>query len=1274
MIFAVTPDHIASLSDTDLRTLVALLCVREINNAGLSTASVTWGGHQNASDGGIDVRVDLDVGADITGYVPRPNTGIQVKATDMPRAAIIKEMRPDGKLLDSIKELGRQNGAYIIAGSQGSYSNTALTNRRNAMSEALVGEPEAENLAIDFYDQQRLTTWVNQHPGVVTWVLQRTGHALSGWQPFGDWSSSPTSIDAEYFADDKVRLLRARVSDDSSLGTTEGINTIRSILREPKSAIRLVGLSGVGKTRLAQALFDNRIGENALDQTLAIYTDISDAPDPVPMDLLSRLIENNQNAILIIDNCGIDLHKKLSARINKAQSKLSLLTIEYDIRDDEPENTDVFKLEAVTDDLIEQILESRFPALSRPERSKIAEFSTGNARIAFALANTSKHGETLAHMHDSELFARLFHQNNVIDQNLLSAAKACALVYSYDGETLEGEGSELPALAALVGQSPQEFYRHTAELFRRQLVQKRNKWRAVLPHALAHHLAKLALEDIPYDQISSNIINGSSGRLLRSFSRRIGFLHDTEPAKTLARSWLQEGGLLGDLGLLNSLGEALLGNVAPINPQLTLAYIEEASQKQSDFYTDANSNRRTITNILRSLAYEPICFERSIALLAGFARHENRDRNNTQDASQILPTLFHLYLSGTHASATQRAQTIRQLFDSGDLKDNGLGLAALEAMLKTNHFSSHYGFEFGARARNYGYHPTTNQEIASWYSEALDVVAEYGASNHPLASKIKELFAGKVRSMSCRAHLIDKAIAVSDKLAENDGWPLGWVGIRYAIKMSPKNMPNEELQKLEALADRLAPRSLRDMIRSHALTREWGRLDIAELDDEEDQPLKARERIFDICRDLGRQLAQAHSDLDAMLPEIVASDSNKIWSVGKGLAEGCDSVEAMWGKIVAVTFPGDQDANNASLLAGFVAAASSLDTEAIERLLERALEDRRFHKHLVYLQVNSGMTERGVARLHEAVKRDSVPSYSFRNLALGGISREVPDHELGEILDALSDRDDGLGDAIDVFGMRLHGMVDANEEVNDALKLIGQMLISKLTFKKRSDREDYDLGKIIKMCLGSPQCEPIVRAVCEKFWDAVHRGDAYVWHFKYLVDALTLTHPTTTLDIFVGQSDDRYMRRRTFFSDLREDRSDNPLANVPDKIMMEWVELEPEVRSCQLAQAVRYSTQKKDQNTECKWTPIAMKLITQSPRPLEVLNTFYDRFSPMSWSGPRSAVLAQRVPLLRQLMDNKDPEIVNWANATLPDYEKIIAEERKYEAERDRDRDEKFEW
>ena len=81
--FEITANDIALLNDEGLRSLIALLCEAEARRRGLPTSCITWGGGQNAKDGGLDVRASFPAGTSISGFIPRPVTGFQVKKPDM---------------------------------------------------------------------------------------------------------------------------------------------------------------------------------------------------------------------------------------------------------------------------------------------------------------------------------------------------------------------------------------------------------------------------------------------------------------------------------------------------------------------------------------------------------------------------------------------------------------------------------------------------------------------------------------------------------------------------------------------------------------------------------------------------------------------------------------------------------------------------------------------------------------------------------------------------------------------------------------------------------------------------------------------------------------------------------------------------------------------------------------------------------------------------------------------------------------------------------------
>lgn len=196
-----------------------------------------------------------------------------------------------------------------------------------------------------------------------------------------------------------------------------------------------------------------------------------------------------------------------------------------------------------------------------------------------ALASTVGKNETLAGLTNANLFERPFRQRHQHDSDLLLSAQACSLVYSFNGEdTSDGPDAELVLLGGCVGQSPDKVRQNVVELRRRELVQERSKWRAVLPHAIANQLAALALQNIAPGQIESNLISKGSARLLRSFSRRLGYLHKSDEAVTIAKKWLSAGGLLGDVTAFGELERSMFSNILPLAPEAGLQVLERAAQ------------------------------------------------------------------------------------------------------------------------------------------------------------------------------------------------------------------------------------------------------------------------------------------------------------------------------------------------------------------------------------------------------------------------------------------------------------------------------------------------------------------------------------------------------------------------------------------------------------------------------------------------------------------------------------------------------------------------
>ncbi|MFM5683475.1 hypothetical protein ACET70_00995 [Aeromonas caviae] len=662
-IFDIEKDELLRFSDTQLEELIARLAEAEIAAHGYSPAYVHWSGSINAPDGGIDVHVQVPVEKINTGFIERPDTIFQAKKHPMPRAAITSEMTNDGILSPTISEQAAKGGSYIIVSLGDDCSPPMKEDRLEAMQYAVADYPHGASIHLDFYDRSKLAQWLRQHPSVMLWAKKTLGQGYSGWQPYGAWSNPPQgSVDTLISAPGVTITLPS--GKGQKLAIQDAIGPMRELISSTNKAVRITGLSGVGKTRILQALFDETVGADALDRTIAVYVDTGESPEPSATAMLDRLIAEGRRAIMILDNCPSELHTLLARKV-AAKGAISLITVEYDIRDDKPQTTEVIHIEAIGPEMAEQLLIRRFPIIGRNNARRIAEFADGNARVSLAIAERVEEGESLAQLSDVQLFDRLFDQRKSPDDDLRAQAEILSLVYSFSVSTAEEGQNELEVLGSISGYSANQLFRATSKLSDRHIVQKRAHWRAILPHAIANRLASSALNCIPVNQLRATFETLGNQRLLMSFAHRLGLLHDHPVAKEIVECWLQPDGLLGRLTELNDISERMLNYIAPVAPEALLDRIEMVLTTSDihDGATSENLHTATIINLLQLLAYESRAFDRCIRLLIHVAGYEKENDDNNSLGSQITK-FFQAYLSGTHATLEQRITIMNECFSS----------------------------------------------------------------------------------------------------------------------------------------------------------------------------------------------------------------------------------------------------------------------------------------------------------------------------------------------------------------------------------------------------------------------------------------------------------------------------------------------------------------------------------------------------------------------------------------------------------------------------------
>lgn len=1113
-----------------------------------------------------------------------------------------------------------------------------------------------------------------------SWLKTNFGQTNDGWHGYDNWANCPKGIEEEYIVDKAARLHFPSSKNTEGLPTIEALELLRHKIIKERSSIRLVGLSGVGKTRFVQALFDERLGESSLEKDAVFYTDIACSPNPTPRVLVEKLIESCTKAILVVDNCGPDLHRELTRLCTKPESTVSVLTIEYDVREDQPEQTQVYSLEPSSKELIESMVSHRYPYLSNQHLCTISEFSGGNARVALALASKIEVDENISRLKDDDLFRRLFHQRHSHDQSLDKTAEVLSLVYSFQVEENGEVSNELQQLANVISCSPTVIYQSAQELKRRGLAQQRSVWMAILPHPIANRLAKLALQNIPRAKISKLINIDTTERVLKSFSRRIGYLDDSEDAIQISMTWLSQGGLIDKLHSSNqeSLATVLLTNIAPLVPNEVLLYMERKAITDDLYLSRSNSNYVELTRLLRSLAYENKLFPHCFRLLCKVALSE-KDGENVNSVRDLLSSLFEIYLSGTHATVETRLNCISTLLNSSIDQECDLGVKLLDHMLRTNHFSSSYSFDFGSLTRDYGYQPKTIDDINKWYLSALELLDSYIQSSHSPSKKAEEVFANHIRGLWRYPALHQQIEVLFHSLREKGLHTRGWFALGTAIKFDGKSMASEYKSRLEALWNNMEPKDLEQLIEMFIYSECHDFYGLEETDDDGKVLKCGYDRAKEIAKDLGCQVAKRGDDyLVKKLPQLFTTSGNhsNLFSFGCGLACEVQDLSLLWVNIKSTLENLDIKTVNVSMLEGIIKQAYSRDKCAADAILDEFLNNDKVNYIFPIVQFSAPLDKHAIIRLKHSLQLDTSPTRMYGVMASGRIHEALSDDDLIEILNLIWQKPEGQSVVIHILSMRFHGLKsEGNYAPNANLLARCRQYLVGLDYNREerggrhSDINDYSLTKIAKVCFSKYQYEEDASQLFEIFARGITNYSIYAFDYGDYLATLIELYPLQALDAFVDGGSGEEIATSRINSPSRT--SSTPFSNLLPEEALEWCQKSPDTRFRKLSSLI-YPYVEKDGSFEL--TELAQVLLENSESPHEVIQNYQYSALYEEGDGSSASRIESKLTVFQSLSEHRNTQISTRAKESLLELISAADEQRHNENVRSRYSEERFEW
>ncbi len=1275
-IFEIKPEDINALNDEQARELVARLCKANLRAQNLSDSFITWGGDQRAADGGVDVRVAIFPPVEISGYIPKNNTIFQVKAEKFPASEIAKEMIKNGVLRPVIAELPYKNGAYIIVSTKDNTSDSELKKRKAAMEKCLEEQGLAKQIHLDFYDSRKIADWVENFPLLIVWLRQILNKPLIGWQPYAPWAYNENSLDAEYFTDDKIKVFVPNNSESKS--AVSAMAQLRQTLQQTHTSVRLVGLSGVGKTRFVQALFDARVNPEitALDPENVLYTDVSNNPTPPPSVMMETLIAKGFDGVIVIDNCSAEMHRALTKIVKETDRKLKLITIEYDIRDDLPEGTDCYRLEGSSQDVIEKIIEKYYPKISIPDRHKIAEFSEGNARVALALASTGEGYSGFAQLRDDALFRRLFMQKNSESTELLRCAEVVSLLYSFDAKSTAPD-SELAVLAKIGDFSIQSFLQNINELKNRGLIQQRDKWKALLPQAIANKLAANALATYLKKTLSDSLVINAPERVARSFSRRLSYLHESKDAQNIVAEWFQPTGLLGNATRLSDFQMQMFANAAPVNQGAALEALCRAV-KNDAFVAVKNPQRAHFARLLRSLAYEAKQFDQAASALLRFALAEP-ENYKTDSTRHLLKSLFYFRLSGTHATAEQCANFVKSLSFSAAESERKVALTLLESGLQTGRFSSHYDFNFGALKRDFGRDIRTIKGEKNWYRAFINVVAELSKTKSAAYPEAKKKLGDAFYGLWINEQMEDDLLAMAREFSADEEWSEAFHAIALIRKtlVEEEYLTNEAKEKLNALKEIVQGKSLLQTIRLRIFSRGlFGYFKEDGSVSDYDEFLKRAQKEAEA---LGKEAALDQTVLAHFSSFFINTDTtSQTFHFGYGFAQATKSMPDLLERAKCAIAKNNTQKIDISFISGLISGWQQTKPEELEVFLAAAVNDKIFGCYFPEFQWQAGLNKAAYPRLMQSLKLQLAPSAQFNYLGLAYATGKFSIAQFSALIEDLSKRSaDGLTNAIEVLHQAIYRADKDDDEEQIALQNYCAKFMTGLNWlllDQRNSNLTYHLKEIVIFALHSESAPKMASAVLKRVIKEIAANWSSIVQLGEILSPFFEKYPQEALDsIYCSDEKQLFLTLWMLIDQSHSSRSENSaIAAVPKDALLKWCAVSPTDRTlfaaetCLLFNRVNTLDSSGNRKTETSLSETALALLEFAPDQEKILNIFVRRFSPRTWSGSRAAIMRQRLKVLDQINTQNNPDLATYIANIKTDFAQSIAKEEREEEKHER--------
>lgn len=1061
--------------------------------------------------------------------------------------------------------------------------------------------------------------------------------------------------------------------------TKEITNSVLEGLDNLSQTIRILGLSGLGKTRILLEIFRPNITDekSIMLSSRVLYINCNLYPNAEFQTIVSKAISEQTNPIIILDNCSIFVHRQLLQLTNRAGNKAFIISLDSNPEEIESDringvNYIIIKKEELST-VVDELLSSRFNNLDEESKKKIKDFSQGIPLMAVLLAESVNNGEKfIGKLDDKELLDKLLGTKGKEEKHR-TIMKSCS-IFNYFGfyDELATQTEFIATstnITSLNGDNivkVNDFNATCNYYLKREIFEKRGRYIGMRPFPLAMSLAQEWLDPLTPQRLIA-VINEIAGlqepdrsSLSKAFAEQMKYLGYNDKAVQIVEKIVGPNSPFDDAEVLNTeLGSRLFRSFVEVNPiAVSQNFKRQFLNKSTEELLKIEEGRRNIVWTLEKLCFDKRTFSDSAKVLLRFAIAENETWANNA-TSQFLH-LFNIHLSGTESDLGERWKIIEWLLNKEDKTYYDFAIRAMKIGMNFGHTSRMGGAEQQGSRRLIDNNPTW-KEIEEYWRNILNKLLEIIKSKNEFAEVASEAISNSIRTMFHigMGKLILPYLKEISELKNND-WDSGLKGLKFARKYEKHSIPEKQLEEINNLIELLT--------KTDFATKYLTLSNSYHLDNDETY---SSEKVIEAIINLADEFISSEISWEETFPTFYKNQHVFSFHFGKRISEllkdGKTKINRFIDYSLEVISQIPQVERNYTVLGGFIANSSD---EIKNEFYSRLFQSSEFNRQLFYFLSIDKSGKEYFELLFRLIDDNVCDINSFYNFTYSNALTQLSLEELNSLSERLfTYGDDGYAVVFDLFADLSYG----DETKKKELIPICKKCITKLGFNRKFKRQldDYKWTEAISFILSDEKevdfAKFINKSIIDSItWENSYHLDHYIQQVYEILLKVHFNSIWKDLSDALLSNDELYIK----FYGLKHilgshiggvGRSVGVLFDGNINSIFNWCKENKPLAPTRLAELTPIFD---NNNTDyAKWHPIALRLIDEYGEIKEVLSHLSSNMEAYSWTGSVVPLLESKKELFKKLTSHKIESVREWATSYIGYLDKDIEMEKNRDAE-----------